>query len=377
MSRPTIAWLAADPLAEKMLDLAHRILDAVKPDVNYLTGDLGWNPWQREGNSVPERTLELITQSDCAMVITSAQIPVSEPSQPGHESESAPSAYIDPWTSITRELHLFAELRPLKLVPGNPNNRIESLDIALFRDLLEGSGSGIGFHPITPELSEILIEHPAGNHLSIFPAKEIALNARIITSQGVEKVLYKAFKFAQRNRRQAVTVIDQLDLFPETGHLIMETARNVALEFPGIPYREMSLNAAIRQLFHQPEDFEVVVAENLFGDLLSRYLIELIGGTGFLCRIAMGNEQVIVGPVLEGTGELASSSKINPFGTVIAVRMVLENLGDPATASMLEKAVEHVISEGKILPPDMGGNSEATDVVNAVIDTARRYLDLT
>ncbi len=376
MSRPTVAWLAADPVAKQMLDLAHRILDAVKPDINYLTGDLGWNPWKREGNSVPERTLELITQSDCAMVIASAQTPVSEPSQSDHDPESETSPYNDPWTSIARELHLFAELRPLKSVPGNPKNRIESLDMAVFRDLLEGSGSGIGFHPITPEISRILIEHPAGNHLSIFPTKEIALNTRVITSQGVEKVLYKAFKFAQRNRRQAVTVIDQLDLFPETGNLIMETARNVALEFPGIPYREMSLTAAIRQIFHQPEDFEVVVAEYLFGDLLSRYAIELIGGTGFLCRVAMGNEKVIVGPVLEGTGEQVSSSKINPFGTVIAVRMVLENLGDPATASVLEKAVEHVISEGKILPPDMGGDSETNAVVNTVIDTARRYLDL-
>ncbi len=376
MSRPTVAWLAADPVAKQMLDLAHRILDAVKPDINYLTGDLGWNPWKREGNSVPERTLELITQSDCAMVITSAQTPVSEPSLSDHDPESETSPYNDPWISIARELHLFAELRPLKSVPGNPNNRIESLDIAVFRDLLEGSGSGIGFHPITPEISRILVEHPAVNHLSIFPAKEIALNARIITSQGMEKVLYKAFKFARRNRRQAVTVIDQLDVFPETGNLIMETARSVALEFPGIPYREMSLFAAIRHLFHQPEDFEVVVAENLFGDLLSRYAIELIGGTGFLCRVAMGNEQVMVGPVLEGTGEQVSSAKINPFGTVIAVRMVLENLGDPATASLLEKAMEQVISEGKILPPDMGGNSETNAVVNTVIDTARRYLEI-
>jgi 3-isopropylmalate dehydrogenase len=377
MARPTVAWLAADPVAERMLDLAHRVLDAVKPDIDYLTGDLGWNPWKREGNSVPHRTLELITQAHCAMVIAGTQLPASEPSQSQNNTASEAYHYNDPWMLIARELHLFAELRPLKAISGNPKNHIESLDMVIFRDLLEGAGCGIGFHPITQGMSEILIEHPAGNHLSIFPTNEIALNARLITSQGIEKVLYKAFNFAQRNRRNAVTVIDQLDLFPETGNLIMETARNIALEFPGIPYRELSMTTAIRQILQQPEVFEVVVAENLFGDLLSRFLIELTGGTGFLCRVAMGNELVVVGPVLEGVDEQTPHTKINPFGTVTAVRMLLENLGDPTTASVLEKAVEQVISEGKFLPPEMGGESDTDAVVDAVIDTARRYLELT
>lgn len=376
MSRPTVAWLAADPVAEHMLNQAHRILDALKPGINYLTGDLGWNPWQREGNSVPQRTLELISQSDCAMVITSAQAPGSKPVPSEDRVEPETSTYLDPWLLIARELHLFAELRPLKSVSGNPNNRIESLDMVVFRDLLEGSGFGVGYHPIPQQISDILTEHPAGSHLSIFPSEDIALNARIITRQGIEKVLYKAFKFAQRNRRQAVTVIEQLDVYPETANLIMEIARNVAMEFPGIPYREMSLTTAIRHIFRQPEVFEVVVTENWLGDLLSRYLVELIGGTGLLCRIAMGNEQMIIGPVLEGVDEQASNSKINPFGTVNAVRMVLENLGDSATASVLEKAMEQVISDGNVLPPDMGGDSETSAVVVAIIDTTRRYLDL-
>jgi isocitrate/isopropylmalate dehydrogenase len=379
MSQPTIAWLAADSAAYQLLDMAHAVLNQLKPGLNYLTGDIGWDTYQREGNALPDRTLELVRRADCTLLIvtTGGQTPHTSPNnKPNIPKTTQPSPYLDPWKLIAWKLYLPAELRPCRMIPGNPLNKTDSMDIAIFRDALEGSGTGIGFHPLTPKILEILTSHPKGKYLSLFPLPEIALNSRIITRQGFERVLVQAFEFARRNRRHNVTIVDQPELFPQNADLIMQTARDVALDYPAMPYRELPFFTVLEDLFHRPQDYDVIVTENLLGEVLSRLAAEMVGGIGFLCRVAIGDEHLLVGPVPQCPGDPSSSCQPSPFSTLLAVRMLLEFLGDAQTASILGKAIDYVVADPEIATPQFGGTATVSEVGNAVALKAKLYLDL-
>ena len=381
MPKTTIASLATDSIASELLDLAYGVLDYLKPGLTYLTGDIGFEAWKREGTSVPDRTLELIKQSQCAMLVaTSLEGRVSSRPNSSRPDGAGPSLklqeYPDPWHIITRKCHFHTELRPIKAFGGNPLNRIDSLDIVVFRHLLEGSGTGVGFHPVTSQAVALLASRPNLNYLSLFPYQEIALNFRIVTRQGVEQVLRQAFDFNQRNRRRGVTIVDQHNFFPETAELFIQTARDVALEYPAIPYQECSFFQIINDVTIHPTNYDVIVAENLLGDILSRLAVSQVGGTGFLSRVAIGEERVMLGPVIETATEHPDASQMNPYGILISVRMLLEFLGETQTASVLGKAMEQVILEGKTVIPEMGGTSTSAEIVQSVIDKCKRYLDL-
>ena len=377
MPKTTIAWLAADSTASELLDRAHRVLDYLKPGLTYLTGDVGFEVWKREGTSVPDRTLEIIKQSECTMLVaTSLEGRVSSSPNQRRPDEAGPSNYHDPWNIISRKCYLRTELRPVKAFPGNPLNRVDSLDIVVFRDLLEGFGTGVGFHPVTSQAVSLLTLHPNLIYLSLFPYQEIALNFRIVTRQCVEQVLRQAFDFNQRNRRRGVTIVDQHDFFPETSELFIQTAREVALEYPAIPYQECSFFQIINDLTTHPANYDVIVAENLLGDILSRLAVTQVGGTGFLSRVAIGEERMMLGPVVETTAEHPDASQMNPYGILISVRMLLEYLGETQTASVLGKAMEQVILEGKTVLPEMGGTSTSAEIVESVIEKCKLYQDL-
>jgi isocitrate/isopropylmalate dehydrogenase len=379
MSKHSVAWLAGDPVSHHLLDLAHDLLEKLKPGIDFLIGDIGWVPWQHDGTPVPDRTLELVKQSECAMVAVTPFGPVSSPAEkvrsvvPGTDDAGS---YQDPWMMLSRRLYLHTEIRPCKSFPGNPLNRAESLDIVVFRDLLEGFGAGIGYYPVSQKGMELILSHPAGGYLSIFPPEEIALNSRIVTRQGFEHVVRQAFDFTRRNKRKRITIVDLPEVFPETAEMIVQTAREVAMDFPALPYREESMWSVVANLFRKPEDYDVIVAENLLGDVLSRFAIAEVGGKGFLSRVALNDETAIVGAVLDAEAFNAPPDYVNPFGTLTAVRLVLELLGDVTAAAVLGKAIEQVIQDGETLPPDMGGKSKNVEVCRAVAEKAVTYFEL-
>jgi 3-isopropylmalate dehydrogenase len=370
MPKTTIAWLATDSAAGELLDNAYRILDLLRPGLDYLTGDIGWEAWKREGTSVPDRTLQLIGQSDCTMLGVSPWAVASAKNLTPQTQH-----YQDPWNLVARTLRLHTELRPIKAFAGNPLNRVDGMDLVVFRDLLEGLGTGAGFHPLTSEAVAVFTSCPNLEYLSRFPYQEIALNFRIVTRQGIEQVLRQAFEFAQRNHRRGITVVDQPDLFPDTAEIVIQTAREVALEYPALPYQECSFHQIIGDLFQHPMNHDVIVVENVLGDILSRIAVAEVGGIGFLSRVAIGNGQVMLGPVIESSGKPLIPSQMNPYGIFIAVRMLLEFLGEAKMASILGKAIEQVILEGNIAIPEMGGTSSNAEITQSVIDNCQRYLD--
>jgi len=377
MAKHTIAWLCGDPMSRHLLDLAYGVLETLRLDIDIVTGDIGWIPWSRDGNPVPERTLELIKRSECAMVAVTAlppASPVSDQAQPLVPDASDFPEYQDPWMILARQLHLHTEMRPCKAFPGNTLNRVEGLDIVVFHSLLEGAGMGADFYPMTYEAMELMSSHPRLHFLSIFPPEEIAMSCRIVTRQGFEHVVRRAFEFAVRNKRKGITVTDVPDVFPETAGMVMRTSRDVALEFPSLPYREESLWSVLDNLHSGA--YDVIVAENLCGEILCRNAYFLAGGAGFASRIALNDYVAIVGPMPNAGTVPSSGSDVNPFGVLIAARMLLEFLGEVRTASVLGKAIEQVVLEGKMIPKEIGGTSSNSEVCRAVADKAVAYLDL-
>jgi isocitrate/isopropylmalate dehydrogenase len=158
--------------------------------------------------------------------------------------------------------------------------------------------------------------------------------------------------------------------------MIVQTAREVATDFPALPYREESMWSIVANLFRKPEEYDVIVAENLMGEVLSRVAIAETGGTSFQSRVALSDDVSIVGSMLDAEAFNTPPDYVNPFGTLIAVRLVLELLGDVTAASVLGKAIEQVILDGETIPPNMGGKSKNTEVCRSVAEKASTYLEL-
>ena len=266
-----IAILPGDGIGKDVMDAAKIVLDKIKLDAEYLEGDIGWEFWRKEGTPLPQRTLSMLKQTDACLTgaITSkpkdeAQLEL-EPQLKGKGYE-----YYSPIVRLRQEFNLHTNVRPCKSYRGNPLNYREGIDIVVFRENTEGLYSGVEFHPLPQELKEWLIEHhPKMKRFKSTPPDEIAVSLRIMTKKACNKILTQAFGYASKKRYKTVTVVEKPNILRETGGLILREAREVAKKYPQIQLQERNIDAICMWLLKNPLDYAVLVAENLFGDIIS------------------------------------------------------------------------------------------------------------
>jgi 3-isopropylmalate dehydrogenase len=187
-----------------------------------------------------------------------------------------------------------------------------------------------------------------------------------MTRQGCKRIVTNAFEFAKKYGKKAVTVCDKPNVLRETGGLMVRTAREVAQNYPGIELWETNIDAQCMWLVKNPANYEVIVAENMFGDIISDLAAQLIGGLGFACSANIGDDLAVFEPTHGSAPKYYGLYKVNPTAMILTAKMMLDWLGEKEMAEKLETAVADVIEEGKVCTYDLGGTNTTLEVAEEI-----------
>lgn len=360
--------MPGDGVGNDVMDAAHLVLDALKLDAEYIHGDIGWEFWKSEGDPLPARTLKVLSETDCALFGAITSKPKEEA-----DKELDPSlrgegyVYFSPIVRLRQELNLHTNIRPCKAYPNNPLNYRDTVDLVVFRENSEGLYSGVEFHPLPDEVRTALSVHPKMKRFSEHSNDDIAISTRLMTRKGCERIVRNAFKYAQKHNRKSITIVDKPNVLRETGGLMIRTARKVAKDFPGIEMWETNIDAQCMWLVKNPEDYDILVAENMFGDIISDLAAQLVGGLGFASSGNIGDSYAVFEPTHGSAPKYYGMNKVNPMAMLLTAKMMLDWLGEKSKAERLESAVAAVIAVGSVRTYDMGGKATTTDMANAVV----------
>jgi isocitrate/isopropylmalate dehydrogenase len=370
MAKYRIAWMPGDGIGRDVMEAARIVLDRLRLDAEYPPADIGWEFWRREGDALPQRTIDLLKTCSCALFGAVTSKPKEEAA-----AELAPDlrgkgfSYRSPIVRLRQLFDLYVNLRPCKAYPGNPLNYREGIDLVVFRENTEDLYAGVEFHPLPADLRAALeAGSPAMAAFRADAAEDLALSCRILSRRGCRRIVRAAFEYARAHGYPDVTLVEKPNVVRETSGLIIREARKIAAEYPGTPLRETNVDAMAMWLIKNPLEYGVLATTNMFGDILSDLAAQLVGGLGFASSGNIGDRFAVFEPTHGSAPKYAGQFKVNPIATLLAAKLMLEWLGEADKAAALEKAVAGVIAEGKVRTYDMGGDSSTMDVAGAVAE---------
>lgn len=368
MSKYKIAWLPGDGIGKDVMDATKLVLERAHLDAEYIHGDIGWEFWCKEGDAFPQRTVELLKSVNAAMfgAITSKPVKAAE-------AELTPAlkgkglVYRSPIVRMRQLFDLYICLRPCKAYPGNPLNFKEGIDLVVFRENTEDLYAGVEFNPVPREVADVLTKSskPFAPFKDL-PGDQYAISCKINTKKGSERIVRAAFEFAQKFQRKKVTIVHKANVVRATDGLFFEEARKVAAEYPQIQMDDANVDAICMWLLKNPFSYDVLVAPNLYGDIISDLAAQMVGGLGFGCSGNIGQTLAVFEPSHGSAPKYAGQYKVNPIATILAGKMMLEWLGETERARRVEHAVASVIREGKVRTYDMGGSHTTMDMAEAI-----------
>lgn len=330
MSAHRVCLLPGDGIGPEVIGAARRVLGALPVQFEWTEGEIGFGAYQRNGSPLPEATLEKVRTAEATLfgaVTTPPDIP----------------GYFSPILRLRKTFDLYANLRPIRSIP-NPVSR-QGIDMVIVRENTEGLYSGI----------ERVEEDGAR-----------AVTERVITRRGSQRIARAAFELARKRGAGKVTVVHKANVLRQTCGLFRRTALELAAEYPDLEVQELLVDTCAMELIRAPEQFQVIVTTNLFGDILSDEASMLVGGLGLAASGNLGEGAAVFEPVHGSAPKLVGTGQANPLATLISAAMLLEHLGEGVQAARLRAAVEQVIATGRVTP-DLGGTLRTEEVVDAVI----------
>lgn len=367
-SKYKIAWLPGDGIGVDVLDATKIVLDKLQLDADYVHGDIGWEFWRMEGEALPARTVDLLGNVDAAMfgAITSKPVKAAE-QELVPELQGKGLIYRSPIVRMRQLFDLYICLRPCKAYVGNPLNYKEDIDLVIFRENTEDLYSGVEFSPVPAELAGLLtkLSRPFGAFKDV-PLNELAISNKIVTCKGSERIIRAAFEFAREHGRRKVTVVHKANVVRATEGMFLEIAQQVHRDFPEIEMDDANVDAICMWLLKNPKNYDVMVATNMFGDIISDLAAQMVGGLGFGCSGNIGQKLAVFEPSHGSAPKYAGMYKVNPIATILSAKMMLDWLGETEKGAALEEATAQVIKEGKVRTYDMGGSNSTLEMGQAI-----------
>ena len=380
MSKRTIVALPGDGVGKLVLEQAIRVLDAAGFQAQYEYGDIGWEFWKKEGNPLPQRTIDLIEKHKIALFGAITSKPKDEAAEElAPELKDKGLVYSSPIVGLRQHFDMDICMRPCKTYKGNPLNFIRrgpggeieepEIDAVIFRQNTEGLYGGVEWSNPPNQVYEALQTHPRFmKKFGTVPKEELSVSTRIFTKKATERILRAAFDYAKKYGYKNVTLCEKPNVIRETSGMMYK----MALEMQKNDYRDIyvkntNIDAQMMWLTKNPENYGVLVSGNMFGDIVSDGFAGLIGGLGFACS-AQYNPNTGIG-VFEPTHGSAPKyaeypvSIVNPIAMIISSCMMLDFIGERDIAAKIRKAVAEVIAEGKVRTYDMMKMSGSPDVV--------------
>ena len=367
MSVRTIVTLPGDGIGKTVLSETLRVLNAAGFRANYIESDIGWEFWIKEGNPLPERTIKLLEEHRIGLFGAITSKPKDEAANElSPELQGKGLVYSSPIVGLRQHFNLDICIRPCKTYKGNPlnfirrgpNNTIEEpgIDVVIFRQNTEGLYGGVEWHNPGEQVHDALMTHPKFvKNFGKVPAEELAVSTRIFTKKATERILNAAFKHAHKYGYKSVTVCEKPNVIRETSGMMFRMAKEISKNFPGIELWNTNIDAQMMWLTKNPEDYGVIVAGNMFGDIVSDGFAGLIGGLGFACSANMGEEVAVFEPTHGSAPKYADYdvSIVNPVAMIASACMMLDHIGENETAGRIRNAITGVIVEGKVRTYDM------------------------
>ena len=369
MAKYKIAWLEGDGVGKEVMEAAKLVLDAVGLDAEYIKGDVGWEFWKSEGTPLPERTIELLKSTNCCLFGAITSKPKDEAAKElASELHGKGYVYSSPIVGIRQLLNLHTNMRPCKAFKGNPLNYRDDIDLVVFRENTEGLYAGVEFHPVPQDVMDVLLNnHKKMQKFKDVPLDDLAISTRVFTRGACQTIVRDAFEYAKKFERKSVTVVEKPNVIRETSGLMIREARKIAKEYPGIELWETNVDAMCMWLVKNPQNYDVLVASNMFGDIISDLSAQIVGGLGFASSANMGDDYALFEPTHGSAPKYAGQYKVNPTAMILAAKLMLEWLGEIESAQKVQTGVASVIEEGKVRTYDMGGSSSTLDIANEVV----------
>lgn len=325
-----VTLIPGDGIGPEVVAAARRVVDASGVAIDWQVQHAGEDEFARTGEALPQETLDSIERNGFAL-----KGPTATPSGAGFRSVNV---------RIRQRLDLYANFRPARSIPG-ASTRYENVDLIVVRENTEGLYSGLE-HQVVPGVVESL---------------------RIITEKGSERVVRFAFEAAIQYGRRKVTAVHKANILKMSDGLFLNVARRVAKNYPQIEYDESIVDAAAMKLVLNPHQFDVLVMENLFGDILSDLTSGLVGGLGLTPSGNIG-EKCAVFEAVHGTApDIAGKGVANPTALILSGALMLRRMNRPQEAERIEQAVRRVIGAGKSVTGDLGGSAKTEEYADAVI----------
>ena len=331
-----ILLIPGDGIGLEVIPAAEKLLKATGLPLELSYADAGWDTFQKTGNSVPDETLEKVKAAD-ATLAGAFTSPSGSQKVPGFHGAIR---------YLRRTLDLFANLRPAKSrpIPGS----LQNVDMLMVRENTQG----------------LYVEQERRYG-------DVAIADCVISKGASERIARVALQEAEK-RRQELAVIHKANVLPLTTGLFLETALDVAQEFPDIHAYDIIVDAAAMKLVRDPQSFDVLVTTNLFGDILSDLMAGLVGGLGLAPSANLGEQHAIFEPVHGSAPDIAGRGIANPAATFLTAALMFSHLGEAEVAAKIDRAVDQVLADGP-RTGDLGGNATTAEFTDAVID-AYTYL---
>lgn len=374
MARYTVVTMPGDGIGNQVLPEALRVLDAVGFDADYVHGDIGWEMWRKEGNALPDRTIDLLKKHKLGLfgAITSKPKKQTE-ADLVPELQGKGLVYYSPIVTMRQKFNLDICMRPCIALAGNPLNYVRRnpdgkiveppINTTVFRQNTEGMYSGIEWTNPPDNIRQAFMTHPKFKAFANVPGPDIAMSLRVVTRAAATRIARAAFAYAKKKGFNGVTICEKPNVLRETSGMMEEVAKHVQkTEFPEIALWSTNIDAQLMWLNKNPEDYNVIIASNLFGDILSDAFAGLVGGLGFAASGNIGEDVAVFEPTHGSAPKYAELNPpiVNPIAMILSAVMMVEHVGDryndpqaQEQAKRIWKAVADVVAEGKVRTYDM------------------------
>ena len=321
-----IAVIPGDGIGREVMEATISVLDALNLDFDYVYGEAGDEYLEKTGTALPEETIEIVRAADACLF--------------GAAGETAADVIV----KLRQEMKMFANLRPVKAYP-NTNSIRDDIDFMIVRENTEGL---------------YIADHEK-------LTDEGAVAKRIITREAESRIIDYAFKYAEENGKSKVTGVHKANVLKKSDGLFREIFYEVGQNYPDIEKEDFYVDATAMYLITQPQNFEVIVTTNLFGDILSDEGAGLVGGLGLIPSANIGNDGALFEPVHGSAPDIAGKGIANPIAMMLSAVMMLRYLGEVDAADKVDNAILKLLTDAKVLTGDLGGNATTKEVTEEII----------
>jgi isocitrate dehydrogenase (NAD+) len=325
-----IVLIPGDGIGPEITESVTTILEDAGAEINWIKCSAGQRANEEQGTPLPEETLEALNEYPVSL-----KGPLTTPVGAGFRSVNV---------ALRKKLNLYSNIRPAKTLP-HIESRFDNVDLVMFRENTEGLYIG---------KEQWVKEH---SH-----AESIA----VVTKRASKKIIRSSFEYAKANNRRKITLVHKANILKYTCGLFLEVGNEIAKDYPSIDYEDLIVDNMAMQMVMRPEQFDVIVTTNLFGDILSDLASGLIGGLGLTGAANVGDDSAMFEAVHGSAPDIAGQNKANPIAFLLSSLMMLDHINETKLAKNIRRAIYETMGDKSVCTPDIGGSGSTETFTKAV-----------